>query len=191
MKYEAIVVGVSSGGLKALSFIFSVLPADFVVPIIVVQHIGPRSENTWIKLLNDCSNIIIKEADEKEKVGTGHIYVAPSNYHLLIENDKTFSLTIDERVNFARPSIDVLFESAAEVYRDKLIGIILTGSNSDGAKGVKRIKEYGGLVIIEDPETAESSYMPRSAISLVQPDHILTLNEISELLIKITLSNNI
>jgi two-component system chemotaxis response regulator CheB len=191
MQYEAIVVGVSSGGLKALRFIFSLLPSDFVVPIIVVQHIGPRSENTWIKLLNDCSNISIKEADEKEKVGTGHIYVAPSNYHLMIEKDKTFSLTIDERVNFARPSIDVLFESAAEVYREKLIGIILTGSNNDGAKGVKRIKECGGLVIIEDPETAESSYMPASAISLVQPDYILPLNQISELLLKITISTNI
>jgi two-component system chemotaxis response regulator CheB len=191
MQYEAIVVGVSSGGLKALRLIFSVLPSDFVVPIIVVQHIGPRSENTWIKILNSSSNINIKEADEKEKVRTGHIYVAPSNYHLLIEKDKTFSLTIDERVNFARPSIDVLFESAAEVYREKLIGIILTGSNSDGAKGVKRIKDCGGLVIIQDPETAESSSMPSSALALIQPDYIVALNQISDLLIKITQSTNI
>jgi two-component system chemotaxis response regulator CheB len=191
MQYEAIVVGVSSGGLKALRFIFSVLPSDFVVPVIVVQHVGSRSENTWIKILNDSSNISIKEADEKEKVRAGHIYVAPSNYHLLIEKDKTFSLTIDERVNFARPSIDVLFESAAEVYREKLIGIILTGSNSDGAKGVKRIKECGGLVIIQDPETAESSSMPASALALIQPDYIVALNQISDLLIKITKGTNI
>ena len=178
MRYEAIVIGVSSGGLKALKLIFSALPSDFTVPIIVVQHIGPRSENSWITLLKDNCNIPIKEADEKEKIGTGNIYIAPSNYHLLIEQDKTFSLTIDERVNFARPSIDVLFESAADVYREKLIGIILTGSNNDGTNGLKRIKEYGGLTIVQDPATAESSYMPASAIAVVQMDYILTLENI-------------
>ena len=191
MGYEAIVIGVSSGGLKALKLIFSALPSDFAVPVIIVQHIGPRSENSWIKLLNDSCAIPIKEADEKEKVGTGNIYVAPSNYHLMIEEDKTFSLTIDERVNFARPSIDVLFESAAEAYKEKLIGIILTGANNDGTKGVKRIKERGGMVIIQDPNTAESSYMPASAIAAIQPDYILELDQIGELLMKITLSSNI
>ena len=190
MRYEAIVIGVSSGGLKALRLIFSALPSGFATPIIVVQHIGPRSENSWIKLLNDSCIIPIKEADEKEKVATG-IYVAPSNYHLLIEKDRTFSLTVDERVNFARPSIDVLFESAAETYKEKLIGIILTGANNDGTKGVKRIKECGGLVIVQNPATAESSYMPASAIAAVQPDHIMELDQIGQLLIKITLSANI
>jgi two-component system, chemotaxis family, protein-glutamate methylesterase/glutaminase len=191
MRYDAIVIGVSSGGLKALKLIFSALPSDFTVPVIVVQHIGPRSENSWIKLLSDGCNIPVKEADEKEKIGVGSIYVAPSNYHLMVEKDKTFSLTIDERVNFARPSIDVLFESAAEAYKEKLIGIILTGANNDGTNGVKRIKECGGLVIVQDPATAESSYMPASAIAAIQPDHILELDQIGELLIKITVSNNI
>ena len=105
---------------------------------------------------------------------------------MLIEKDKTFSITIDERVNFARPSIDVLFESAAEAYKDKLIGVILTGSNADGTAGLKRIKEYGGLTIVQDPTTAESSYMPASAIAAVKPDYILSLEEIIKLLIKIT-----
>ena len=191
MQYEAIVIGVSSGGLKALKIIFSALPSGFAIPIIVVQHIGPLSENSWIKLLNDSCIIPIKEADEKEKIVTGNIFIAPSNYHLLIEKDRTFSLTIDERVNFARPSIDVLFESAAEAYKEKLIGIILTGANNDGTKGVKRIKECGGIVIIQDPETAESSYMPASAIAAVQPDYIQALDQIGQLLIKITLSANI
>jgi two-component system, chemotaxis family, protein-glutamate methylesterase/glutaminase len=186
MQYEAIVIGVSSGGLKALKTVFSSLPFNFAVPVIVVQHVGPRSENSWINLLNDSCDIPIKEADEKENVATGNIYIAPSNYHLLIEKDKTFSLTIDERVNFARPSIDVLFESAADVYREKLIGIILTGSNNDGTRGVKRIKECGGTVIIQDPETAESAYMPLSAIKAVQPDYISALDQIGRLLIKIT-----
>lgn len=190
MHYEAIVIGVSSGGLKALKLIFSSLPSDFAIPIIVVQHVGPRSENSWIKLLTDNCNIPVKEADEKEKVRNGIIYIAPSNYHLLIEKDKTFSLTIDERVNFARPSIDVLFESAAEAYREKLIGIILTGANNDGARGVKRIKELGGMVIIQDPETADSPLMPRSAIAAIQPDYIQSLDQIGKQIIKIILSNN-
>jgi len=186
MKYEAIVIGVSSGGMTALKFIFSVLPADFCIPIIIVQHVSSRSDDEWIKLLNNKSNLSIKEADEKEKIESGNVYIAPANYHLLIEDDKTFSLTIDEHVNFARPSIDVLFESAAEAYKNRLIGVVLTGSNSDGAKGVKRIKELGGMVIIQDPETAESSSMPQSAIATVQPDYILSLEEIVQLLIKIS-----
>jgi len=112
------------------------------------------------------------------------VYIAPANYHLMIENNKTFSLTIDEYVNFARPSIDVLFESAADAYKNKLIGIVLTGSNNDGAKGIKRVKEYGGLAIVQDPETAESPTMPASAIAAVQPDYILSLEKIVQFLIK-------
>ena len=104
---------------------------------------------------------------------------------MLIEKDKTFSLTIDERVNYARPSIDVLFESAAEAYKNKLIGIILTGSNSDGTNGIKRIQECGGLAIVQDPKTAEAAYMPISAISAIQPDYILSLEDIIKLLIKL------
>jgi len=193
MQYEAIVIGVSSGGMNALKYLFSTLPIDFKIPIITVQHVGARSNNEWIKLLNDTSNISIKEADEKEKIELGTIYIAPSNYHLLIEKDKTFSLTIDEQVNFARPAIDVLFESAAEAYKKKLIGIVLTGSNNDGANGIKRIKECGGLAIIQDPETAESPTMPASAIAAclsgnqaLEPDYILSLEKIVPLLIKLT-----
>jgi len=192
MQYEAIVIGVSSGGMKALTFIFSTLPRGFMTPIIIVQHVSPHSDNEWANLLNDKSNLTIKEVDEKEKIEPGRVYIAPANYHVLIESNKTFSLTIDERVNFARPSIDVLFESAADVYKNKLIGIVLTGSNNDGAKGIKRIKECCGLVIIQDPETAEASTMPAAAIAAclfgtpgLQPDHILSLEKIIELLIKI------
>jgi len=184
MHYEAIVVGVSSGGLNAMKIMFSLLPKDFSIPIIVVQHTGPRSGNQWIELLNAKSSLLIKEADEKEKIENGKVYIAPANYHLLIERNKTFSLTVDERINFARPSIDVLFESAAEAYKDKLIGVILTGANNDGAKGIKRIKEYGGLAIVQDPQTADSAYMPSSAIATIKPDYILALEDITELFIK-------
>ena len=185
MQHQAIVIGVSSGGMSALKIIFSALPADFCLPIIIVQHLGPQSDSEWIKILNSKNLIQIKEADEKEKIEKGTIYIAPPNYHLLIEKNKTLSLTIDERVNFARPSIDVLFESAAEAYKNTLIGIILTGANHDGAKGLKRIKDYGGLAVIQDPETAESAYMPRSAIAAVTPDYLGSIEGIAAFIIQI------
>lgn len=185
MHYEAVVIGVSSGGMNALRILFSALPVDFKQAIIVVQHVNARSNNQWIKLLNDISPLTIKEADEREKIEPGNVYIAPANYHLMIEKDRTFSLTIDEQVNFARPSIDVLFESAADAYKDRLIGIVLTGSNSDGTNGIIRIKESGGLVIIQDPDTAESPTMPASAIAAIKPDYILSLEDMIDLLIKI------
>ena len=191
MRYEAIVIGVSSGGLNVMKTLFTFLPENFSIPFIIVQHVSPHSENLWIELLNKRSLLEIKEADEKEKIESGKVYIAPSNYHLMIENDKTFSLTIDERVNYARPSIDVLFESAAEAYQNKLIGVVLTGSNNDGAYGLKKIKESGGLTIVQDPDTAESFYMPASAIAATIPDFILPLEEIIQLLIELDIENKI
>lgn len=185
MRYEAIVIGVSSGGMNALKMLSSSLPVYFELPIIIVQHLSAQSDSHWIKLLNEKSQLNLKEADEKDTIEKGNIYIAPPNYHLLIEKDKTLSLTIDERVNFARPSIDVLFESAAEAYKTKLIGIVLTGSNNDGTNGIKRIKDCGGLAIIQDPETAESDYMPKSAIAAIVPDYILSLENIIKLLIQL------
>jgi two-component system, chemotaxis family, protein-glutamate methylesterase/glutaminase len=185
MSYEAIVIGVSSGGMNALRLFFSQLPQKFNIPIVIVQHMGAHSTNYWIKILNESSPIIIKEADEKEAITKGYAYVAPANYHLLIEKNKTFTLTIDEKVNFARPSIDVLFESAAEAYKNKLIGIVLTGANNDGAAGLKKIKQYGGLSIVQNPEDAEASYMPEKAIETAAPDHILNLKNITALLTNI------
>ncbi|TND10214.1 MAG: two-component system, chemotaxis family, response regulator CheB [Bacteroidetes bacterium] len=185
MKYEAIVIGASSGGLNALTFLFSALPPGFSIPIIVVQHVGSRSDSQWIDLLNDKSKLHIKEADEKEKIEPGHTYIAPPNYHLLVEKDKTFSLAASERVNFARPSIDVLFESAAEAYKDKLIGIILTGSNADGTAGMQKVKACGGLAIVQDPETAESPLMPASVIANTAIDYVLPLENIINLLLKL------
>lgn len=185
MSYEAIVIGVSLGGMNAMKIMFSLLPKGFKTPIIIVQHISAHSDSQWIQLLNDTYSIDIKEADEKEKIENGNVYFAPPNYHLIIEKNKTFSLTIDERVNYARPSIDVLFESTADAYKNKLIGIILTGSNSDGTNGIKRIQECGGLAIVQDPKTAEVAYMPTSAIAAIQPDYILSLEDIIKLLIKL------
>ncbi|AOP34067.1 glutamate methylesterase [Leptospira tipperaryensis] len=181
MKYEVIVMGASSGGLNAIKTVLTLLSADFAIPIILVQHVSPRSDGQWIRSLH-VTGLNIKEADEKETIQKGNVYVAPPNYHLLIETDKTFSLTIDTRVNFARPSIDVLFESAADAYREKIVGIIFTGANSDGAIGLKRIKELGGTTIVQDPNFSESRYMPEAAISLMPVDYVLPLEKIAELL---------
>jgi two-component system chemotaxis response regulator CheB len=181
-RYEAVVIGSSAGGLNALKTLFRGLDRGFRLPVIIVQHISPDSDNYLIHILNDMRKLKVKEADEKEIPMPGMAYIAPPNYHLLVEPDHTFTLTVDERVNYARPSIDVLFETAAEAYRHKLIGIILTGANNDGSKGVKRIKEMGGLVIVQDPDTAEVDSMPRAAVLATAVDHLLPLEEIATLL---------
>jgi two-component system chemotaxis response regulator CheB len=185
-RYEAIVIGSSAGGLNALKVLFHGLGDRFNIPVIIVQHISADSENYLIQILNDIRKLQVKEADEKERPMPGMAYLAPPNYHLLLEPDRTFTLTIDERVNYARPSIDVLFETAAEAYKDKLIGIILTGANNDGSKGLKKIKEFGGLAIVQDPETAEVASMPRAAILTSAVDHIIPLEEIAPLLNSLT-----
>lgn len=158
--------------------IFSDLPGDFGIPVIMVQHISPRSNSQWIEILNEKYCIKIKEAEEKEKIEKGTVYLAPPNYHLLLEKDGSFSLSIDERVSYARPAIDVLFETAALAFGEKLIGVVMTGSNHDGASGLKKIKQCGGVTIVQNPKNAFSSYMPQEAINYVDPHHILDLQEI-------------
>lgn len=182
MKREAVVIGASSGGMKALLKIFSGLPRDFKMPIVVVQHIKATSENYSVEVFGNHCRLPVKEAEEKEKIAGGAIYLAPPDYHLLIEPDKTFSLSVDEKVNFARPSIDVLFESAAFAYKSSLVGILLTGANHDGAAGMLKIKNAGGLTISQDPETAECAVMPEAAIKLGAADLVLSLQEIPDLL---------
>lgn len=178
-------IGSSAGGLNALKILFKGLESSFNLPVVIVQHISPDSDNYLIHILNDLKKLKVKEADEKESPMPGVAYIAPPNYHLLVEPDRTFTLTVDERVNYARPSIDVLFETAAEAWREGLIGIILTGANNDGSKGLKRIKELGGMVIVQDPETAEVDSMPLAAINAVEVDHIVPLENIADLLNKL------
>ena len=175
---KAMVIGASSGGLKALRTILRVLPGNFPFAIMVVMHRHPHSDDYLEKSLdNDCF-MRVKQADEKEVIRNGTVYLAPPNYHLLIEDALTLSLSVAETVNFARPAIDVLFESAAYVYGQRLTGLILTGANRDGAGGLKKIKEMGGLILVQDPRTAEASAMPRAAIAVADPDYILPLDEI-------------
>lgn len=185
MNYRAIVIGASAGGLQAIKTIVTSLTATFGIPIIVAQHLSPLTDRSWIGLINNKSALTVKEADEKERISPGTIYIAPANYHLLIEREETFSLSIDPKVNYARPSIDVLFESAADVYGSHLIGVVLTGANNDGAGGLRQIKDKGGLAIVQQPETAESSCMPLAAIAATQVDYILPLEEIVSLFVKL------
>lgn len=185
MKYQAIVIGTSAGGLNALRIIFSALAKDFKIPILVVQHISSHSDNYITKYLNDLCELNVKEADEKEKIEQGNIYFAPPNFHMMVEEDKSISFSVDNKVNFARPSIDVLFETAAYAYGPAIIGIILTGANNDGAKGLKLIFDNGGLTVVQNPKTAEVDTMPKKAIELLIPDNVLELTEIGEFLNKI------
>ena len=132
MNYKAIVIGASAGGLNALQEILAPLPADFHLPILIVQHRFPTADDLLTFALNESCRLMVKEADEKDYIEPGYVYVAPPNYHLLVERNRTLSLSADAKVCYSRPSIDVLFESAADVFLSQLIGIILTGANHDG-----------------------------------------------------------
>jgi two-component system chemotaxis response regulator CheB len=185
LPYRCIALGVSAGAMEALSVILPKLPSTFPMPVVVIQHISPYSDNYMTRYLDNISALHVKEVDEKEKLMPGFVYTAPPNYHVLVEEDETFSLSVEERINFARPSIDVFFEAAADVYGPQLVGVILTGANNDGGKGLKTIKDKGGLAIVQDPKTAEADSMPRSALEAVNVDHILSLEEIGPFLVKL------
>lgn len=182
MPYQAVVIGASTGGMNALCVIFSSIETPFPIPIIIAQHLHPnQGEDTFSYLNNRCS-LIVKSADDKEVIKPGYVYFAPPNYHLLIEKDQSLSLSIDRKVRYSRPSIDVLFESAADVFSSHLIGIILSGANDDGTNGLQAIRKNHGLTIIQDPSTAEADYMPRSALAAVNDSNILPLDEIGPFL---------
>lgn len=185
MKFKAVVIGASAGGLDAISIVLMGLKEEFNAPIIIVQHLSSHSDNYMVTHLNEICKINVVEAEEKQKLQPGNVYIAPPNYHLLVEQDETLSLTVEPKVNYARPSIDVLFETAANVYGNGLIGVILTGANSDGSKGLKRIKELGGLTIVQNPKTAEINSMPMAAIEITKVDYILELGEISTKLVEL------
>ncbi len=184
-RYQLIVIGGSAGSTTALLELLPVFPADYPLPIVVVQHLHPLQEGYFVERFAQTCALTVKEADDKEPIKAAHVYFAPPNYHLLIEDDHTFSLSIDEKVNYARPSIDVLFESAVDAYAPWLAGVVLTGANNDGARGLRLIKARGGLTIVQDPQTAESAYMPRAALEATPVDYVLSLPDMGRLLVKI------
>lgn len=186
--YKAIVIGTSFGGHEALKLILPQLEKGFPLPVIIVLHIGDHNNDSFINHLNDVCKLVVKEAEGNEPILPGTIYFSPPNYHLLVEDNFTFSLSTDEKLNYSRPSIDILFESAAWVYKKDLIGVVLTGANSDGAEGLKIIKGLGGKTICQNPCSALSPAMPRAAIKIAGPDICLKLEDIAGQLIELAYS---
>ena len=178
MAYELVVIGSSWGGLAALQVVLAALPPEFGAAVVVAQHRAARSDDTLLcSLLDHATPLPVRDADDKEELAPGVVLVAPPDYHTLVEPG-SIALSCDEPVRFSRPSIDVLFESAADAYADRVIGIILTGSNADGAVGLARVRQRGGLAWVEDPEHAERPEMPRAALDAVPGAQAMPLADI-------------
>ncbi len=182
--FQLVVIGCSLGGMQALTTILGELPETFPVPIAVVQHRYRTSNESLPAYFRRHVRLRVVDADDKQWIRPGYVYLAPANYHLLVEEGE-LSLSVDEAVAYSRPSVDVLFESAADAYREELVGVILTGANADGARGVTRIKKNGGFVIVQDPSTAEAPDMPQAAIASTTVDRILPLDRIGPFLVEL------
>jgi two-component system chemotaxis response regulator CheB len=185
MPFEAVVIGASAGALEALSVILPALPVEYRLPVLIVVHIPPDKRSVLVELFRAKCDVKVLEAEDKEPLHGGTVYFAPPDYHLLVERDKGLSLSSDEPVLYSRPSIDVLFESAADAYGPALIGILLTGANHDGANGMKAVVESGGVAIVQDPDGAFAPTMPEAAIAACPGALVLPLEEIAAYLQKV------
>jgi two-component system, chemotaxis family, protein-glutamate methylesterase/glutaminase len=188
-QYELVVVGCSMGGMHALGLILAALPEDFGLPIVVVQHRYKTSNEGLPDYYGRHSSLRVVDASDKQWLRPGEVYLAPADYHLLVDRAGgrgELNLSADDAVAYSRPSIDVLFVSAAETYGAGVIAVILTGANSDGTRGAARVKQAGGFVLAQDPETAEAPAMPRSAIEAVRVDRILPLDRIGPFLVELS-----
>ncbi len=182
MSYEVIAIGASWGGLQALGTLLEGIPQQLDPAIVVAQHRSAESGRGVLEsLLQRHIGRPVSEPGDKEAIERCRVYIAPADYHLLVDGGH-FALSVDARVKFARPSIDVLFESVAESYRDRAIGIVLTGANEDGAAGLASIKRRGGVSIVQDPHTAERRTMPDAALAVTEADAVLPLEEIGPFL---------
>ncbi len=184
MGYELIVIGASWGGLHALEKLLGALPPEFRTPIAIAQHRAVDSGSGALSAMlgRHSGREDLCEPGDKDPIEPGRVYVAPPDYHLLVESE-SFALSTEGPVQYSRPSIDVLFESAADAYGDRLVAVILTGANDDGAHGIRRVRRRGGLTIAQDPETAERPEMPTAAIATGDVQHVLPLEEIAPLLV--------
>jgi two-component system chemotaxis response regulator CheB len=176
---EAIVIGASAGALEALSSLLPGLAADYRLPILIVVHLPPDKNSLFAELFRARCAIQVREAEDKEPIEPGVAYFAPPDYHLLVEDDRRLSLSGEEPVLFSRPSIDVLFESAADTYGEGLIGVVLTGASSDGAHGLKAVVKAGGVAIVQCPEGAYAATMPEAAIAACPEARVVPLSEIA------------
>lgn len=182
---KAVVIGASAGAVEALTAVLSELPADFPVPIIVVVHIPPEKTSVLADLFRAKCRLDVREVEDKEPLVAGTVYFAPPDYHVICETDDRLSLAADEPVRFSRPSIDVLFESAVSEYGGELVGIVLTGGNDDGARGLRAICNAGGVGLVQNPEEAYARFMPRAALEGSPDAHALSLKQIAEYLVRI------
>jgi two-component system chemotaxis response regulator CheB len=180
-----VVIGVSMGGLEAMKRLLRGLPADFPIPILVVQHLAPESGDGLACILDAIGSLRVKEADAGEIPQPGMVYLAPANYHLMVEPDGHLNLSVDPPENWARPSVDVLFETAAEAFGPRLVGILLTGAGNDGSQGLLAIQQRGGRTLVQDPADAVADSMPRSALDLLKPDAVLPLQALGPHLLRL------
>lgn len=176
--YSIAVLGTSWGGLDALSRLLRGLPAGFSLPLTVVQHRSRSSVSLLRELLQDCTRLVVRDVEDKEPIEAGAVYLAPPDYHLLVE-EGYFSLSVDPPVRYSRPSIDVTFTSASDAYGAGVIGVVLTGANDDGARGLRCIADRGGCAIVQDPATAESGVMPAAALRRVPGAEVVPLESIA------------
>lgn len=179
-KTKLVIIGGSSGSLEVIMKILPVLSKDLGVPVIIVMHRNTTADSALTELLASRTQLRVKEADDKDVMEAGCIYIAPPDYHLLIEADGTLSLDASEKVHYCRPSIDVSFMSAAVAYKEDLLAILLSGANADGAAGIREIKEAGGYTVVQDPLEAGVSYMPEQALLTKAVDKIMKAEEIGE-----------
>ncbi len=181
MAYEIVVIGTSWGGLSALRELVGALPAAFDLPVVIVQHRHRQSDQLLANLIQDRTQLCVCEVEDKMPIAPRNVYIAPADYHLLVEHG-SFALTTDPPVRYSRPSIDVTLESAADTYGAHTVGVVLTGANADGARGLRRVADRGGLPIVQRPESAEMPTMPQMALNEVPEARALTLAEIGSLL---------
>lgn len=178
---DLIVIGASAGAVDALGTLLPRLPRTATVPIAIVVHVPATRPSALVRLFGDKCALPVAHPLDKQPVAPGIWFAAPG-YHLLVEDGGTFSMSIDDAVNYSRPSIDVLFESAADVYGDRLVAVVLTGANADGARGAKKVRDAGGFVLVQDPAEAEIDVMPRSAIALANPQIVAPLHDLATIL---------
>lgn len=176
--YEIVVVGTSWGGLRALKSLVGALPRDFGIPIVIIQHRHRDSENLLAGLIQECTELPVCEVEDKQPIEPGHVFVAPPDYHLLVERG-SLALSTEAPVRYSRPSIDVTFHSAADVYGPRTVGVVLTGANADGAQGLAHIVERGGLALVQDPSDAASPTMPKAAVKAVPSAKVLPIEGIA------------
>ncbi|MBZ5709208.1 chemotaxis protein CheB [Nannocystis pusilla] len=182
---EMIVIGGSAGALDAVGALLSALPPAFALPVAVILHLPPTQPSRLVEVLGAKTRLVTREPDDKEPIVPGTIYVGPPNYHLLVERRRAFALSVDPPVLFSRPSIDVLFESAAEAYGPRLAGVVLSGASEDGARGLARVRRGGGLTLVESPATAAVPVMPRAALQLGPADHVAPAAALGPLLARL------